>query len=82
MGLIVPPGGSWIKVGGETRPWKEGQCLVFDDSFEHEVQVVQGPRVVLLLHFWHPDIPEADWPRVAEEEQAIRRGAGGRVCSH
>ncbi|KAH8094297.1 peptide-aspartate beta-dioxygenase [Aureococcus anophagefferens] len=82
MGLIVPPGGSRITVGGEAREWREGECLVFDDSFEHEVEVVEGPRVVLLVHFWHPDIPRDDWPTVAAEERAIREGAGGRVSSH
>lgn len=36
VGLVVPPGLS-ITVGGETRGWTEGEAIVFDDSFEHEV---------------------------------------------
>jgi len=24
-------------VGPDTRPWTEGKCMLFDDSFEHEV---------------------------------------------
>ena len=36
LGLVVPPG-CRIRVGDEVREWKAGECLVFDDSFEHEV---------------------------------------------
>ena len=60
MGLFVPEGAT-IRAGAETRTWEEGKCLVFDDSFEHEV-VNDGatPRVILLMNFWHPDFPE-EW---------------------
>jgi aspartate beta-hydroxylase len=36
LGLRVPRGCS-LRVAEETRAWEEGKCLVFDDSFEHEV---------------------------------------------
>merc|ERR1712217_909870 len=37
--LIVPMG-SWIRVGAPPwRMWTEGEPVVFDDSFEHEVTV-------------------------------------------
>ena len=49
--------GAEIRVGGERRSWKAGQCLVFDDSFEHEVaHHGSSPRVVLLLDCWHPSL--------------------------
>ena len=56
-GVLVPPGCS-IRAGDEWREWREGECLVFDDSWEHEV-VHEGKldRVVLLLNFWHPGLP-------------------------
>lgn len=79
MGIIVPPGGSWIRAGEERREWREGKCLVFDDSWEHEVEVRDGPRVVLLCNFWHPDIQPSDWDAVADAERAVREGAGGTV---
>ena len=32
--------------------------MVFDDSFEHEVwHDGRDPRVVLIMDFWHPDLP-------------------------
>ena len=38
---------------------QEGKCLVFDDSFEHEVwHRGASRRVVLLLNIWHPDITQ------------------------
>jgi beta-hydroxylase len=51
LGLIVPPGCS-MRVGAETREWREGECLVFDDTIEHEVwHRGDRPRVILLLDF-------------------------------
>lgn len=65
LGLVVPPGCS-ITVGGDTRGWTEGEAIVFDDSFEHEVThagtLEDGPRVVLMMNVWHPALvghPEA-----------------------
>ena len=57
LGLVVPSGCT-IRTGGETRTWEEGKCIVFDDSWEHEV-VHSGAedRSVLLINFWHPDLP-------------------------
>jgi beta-hydroxylase len=51
LGLIVPEGCS-MRVGSDTREWKEGECLVFDDTVEHEVwHRGDRPRVILLLDF-------------------------------
>jgi aspartate beta-hydroxylase len=48
-------------VGTETRWWEEGKCLVFDDSFDHEVwNLSHKPRAVLLVDFWHPDLMPAE----------------------
>lgn len=34
------------------------KVMVFDDSFEHEVwHNGTAPRVVLIMDFWHPDLP-------------------------
>ena len=34
------------------------EVIVFDDSYEHEVwHRGQGARIVLLINFWHPDVP-------------------------
>jgi ornithine lipid ester-linked acyl 2-hydroxylase len=54
LGLAVPDGCA-LRVTDETRTWKEGECLVFDDSFEHEAWNRSSvPRTVLLIDFLNP----------------------------
>ncbi|MGH9348305.1 MAG: aspartyl/asparaginyl beta-hydroxylase domain-containing protein [Vicinamibacterales bacterium] len=58
LGIRVPEGAS-MRVGDRTVSWREGTCVVFDDSFEHEVwNPTAEPRVVLLFDILHPDLPE------------------------
>lgn len=54
--LIVPQGCA-IRVGNETRSWREGEALIFDDSFEHEAwNKSNDTRVILLFEIWRPEI--------------------------
>jgi aspartyl/asparaginyl beta-hydroxylase (cupin superfamily) len=56
LGIRIPDGAS-MRVGEENRPWREGRCSAFDDSWEHEV-FNDSPyaRAVLLLDVWHPEL--------------------------
>ena len=56
LGLVVPEGNIRIRCGDEPpRRWAEGEVLVFDDSYEHEVwNETDQPRLVLILDLWHP----------------------------
>lgn len=49
-----------IRVADETRGWKTGRFIVFDDSFEHELWFegasANKMRLVLVLDLWHPEI--------------------------
>ena len=68
---LVIPGKCGIRVGDVTRMWKPGQCLVFDDSFEHEAWNRSDEiRIVLILEVWHPDLAEF-------EKEALRRTITG-----
>ncbi|XP_055688759.1 aspartyl/asparaginyl beta-hydroxylase isoform X2 [Lutzomyia longipalpis] len=59
LGLHVPPG-TFIRVAEETKSWREGKMLIFDDSFEHEVwHNGTDVRLVLIVDIWHPDLTEA-----------------------
>lgn len=52
--LVVPRGCS-LTVGGTTRRWQPGRCLVFDDSFLHEaVNPSDRWRFALIVDVWHP----------------------------
>ena len=61
LGIRIPDGDCGLKVGGETRVWQEGRCIVFDDSLEHEAwNHTSEPRIVLIIDFWHPDLTPAE----------------------
>jgi ornithine lipid ester-linked acyl 2-hydroxylase len=54
LAIVVPQNEKLcaIEVNGETRYWKEGKTLVFDDSFEHEAwNDSDEVRVVLFIDF-------------------------------
>jgi aspartyl/asparaginyl beta-hydroxylase (cupin superfamily) len=88
LALVVPPG-CHIRVGPDERTWEEGELLVFDDSFEHQVwNHSDHTRIVLFLNFWHPCFsPEeiavlerlrtayerSPFGRIHEDNQAVRR---------
>jgi tetratricopeptide (TPR) repeat protein len=66
LGLEVPPG-CGVRVGGVESGWQEGRCIVFDDSFPHEVwNDGDRRRLVLVLDLWHPDL--------ADDEVALLAG--------
>ena len=52
-GVVVAKEDCWISVSGETRCWEEGKLLIFDDTFEHEVQNnTKELRIVMILDFY------------------------------
>ncbi|HET6525950.1 aspartyl/asparaginyl beta-hydroxylase domain-containing protein [Sphingopyxis sp.] len=64
---LIVPDGCGLRVGAETRSWREGELLIFDDSFEHEAwNRGTSDRTILLFEIWRPDI-DAD-----EREQLTR----------
>jgi aspartate beta-hydroxylase len=57
LALKIPQGDCAIRVGNEEQSWEEGKCIVFDDTFEHEVwNRTNEERLVLLVDLWHPDL--------------------------
>ncbi|MBD1555159.1 aspartyl/asparaginyl beta-hydroxylase domain-containing protein [Pseudomonas typographi] len=57
LGLIIPEPQEQcrIQVGEETRHWQLGECLVFDDTYRHQVwNDTDGMRVVLFLDIERP----------------------------
>lgn len=74
--LDVPPG-CWFRVGAETRYWKEGEALVFDDTIEHEaLNPSDQLRVVLIFDVWHPDLTAPEREAIAGViESEMQNGA-------
>ncbi len=57
LGLLVPEPREKcrIRIGNDYRSWTEGQSLIFDDTFNHEVwNDTDGYRVVLFVDFARP----------------------------
>jgi len=51
MGLKVPKGEkAHIRVGPETRHWKEGKCLLYDTTYEHETFNASEDEERIVLH--------------------------------
>ena len=75
--LIVPEG-CWFRVGAETRPWREGEGFVFDDTIEHEAANPSDRlRVVMIFDLWHPDLSETEKRAIAGIIAADGAPAGG-----
>ena len=56
LGIEVPKD-CWLRVGDQIMTWREGECLIFDDSYVHEVwNDSDKRRVVLVIDIWHPDL--------------------------
>jgi hypothetical protein len=58
--LIVPPH-CGFRVAAETREWRVGELMVFDDSVEHEAwNDSDEDRLVLIFDVWRPDVSEEE----------------------
>ncbi len=67
------PAGCTFSVDGVEHPLQEGQCLAFDDTFEHELWNRSDlPCAVLSFDVWHPDLTAAERAAVA----VLTRGIG------
>jgi ornithine lipid ester-linked acyl 2-hydroxylase len=57
LGLRIPEpsDGCRIRVDNDVRHWKEGESLIFDDTYDHEAwNETDGVRVVLFVDFVRP----------------------------
>lgn len=58
---LIAPEGCALRVGNDTRAWREGEMLIFDDSIEHEAwNRGTSDRIVLLFEIWRPEISDED----------------------
>jgi len=54
--LLIPSHCS-LTVAGEQRPWHEGECLIFDDTYEHEARNdATSDRIIVLMDAWNPHL--------------------------
>ncbi len=56
---LIVPDNCTLRVGNDTRGWREGECLIFDDSFQHEAwNRSDSVRAVLITEIWNPFVPD------------------------
>ena len=76
---ILVPDGCGLRVGGQDVTWTEGEILVFDDSFVHEVwNHSDDVRIVLFFNAWHPCLSADERTALAELRRAYNNTPVGR----
>jgi aspartyl/asparaginyl beta-hydroxylase (cupin superfamily) len=69
--LIVPPG-CGFRVGGETRQWRPGELLIFDDTVEHEAwNDATSDRIILIFDIWRPELDESERAAIVKMFEAV-----------
>jgi len=67
LALEIPSNNCEMRVGNDTRKWIQGECSIFDDTYEHEVwNKSNTSRTVLMFDFFHPELTN-------KEIEALRR---------
>ena len=52
---------SRIRVTNQYKTWKNGEMIIFDDSFDHEVwhdDPKNRTRLIFIMDIWHPQLTE------------------------
>ena len=53
------PDGCSMRIGETQVKWQEGEIMIFDDSFEHEVwNLSNKERLIFIVDIFHPDLSE------------------------
>lgn len=74
---LVVPDGCALRVGAETREWRVGEALAFDDTIEHEAwNRSAAPRAILIVDAWNPYLSETDRDGVRTLTDVIESHAG------
>ncbi|CEG00908.1 Aspartyl/Asparaginyl beta-hydroxylase [Ostreococcus tauri] len=62
LGLDVPEGQCWMKVGEFKKDWVNGGGMIVDTSFVHSTanESDSKTRYVLIIRFWHPELTLAE----------------------
>ena len=77
--LVAPttPRPAAMRVASEEVEWEEGEVLVFDDSYEHEVwQRADADRIVLIVDIWHPTLDHETIEGMVPLEELVREVLG------
>ncbi len=75
---LIVPDGCYFRVGNETRPWREGEAWVFDDTMNHEAwNDSDAYRVILMIDIWNPYLTLAERELIGELLNGVSDYYGG-----
>lgn len=58
---LIIPDGCGLRCGNETRHWKSGEMLIFNDSIDHEAwNNSSQDRYVIIFFVWRPELDTAE----------------------
>ncbi|MES1263713.1 MAG: aspartyl/asparaginyl beta-hydroxylase domain-containing protein [Peristeroidobacter soli] len=58
---LMIPDDCALRVGGEDHHWREGEVVMFDDTYEHEAwNRSDRTRVVMIFDLWNPFLSQAE----------------------
>jgi aspartate beta-hydroxylase len=64
---LMIPDDCALRVGGEDHHWREGEVVVFDDTFEHEAwNRSDQTRAVMIFDLWNPFLSQPERAVLAE----------------
>ena len=70
---LIVPDGCRFRVGNDTRPWREGEAWVFDDTIDHGAwNDSDQHRVILMIDIWNPYLSQAERELVGELLNGVR----------
>lgn len=76
--LVVPPNCALNVIGAGEHHWKEGELMMFDDTFEHEAwNRSDQTRIILLMDCWNPHLTPIEKVAV---KQMIETISGLHLC--
>ena len=69
---IVALDGCGLRVGGQDHRWRDGETLVFDDSFQHQAwNDSDTVRLLLVFQVWHPELTAMERRALAASFSAL-----------
>lgn len=76
---LIIPSKCGIRVGGETRNWRRGECLVFNDTFLHDAwNESEQDRAVLIFEVWNPHVESAEIAAIQSLYSRLHQWRAGR----
>jgi aspartate beta-hydroxylase len=69
---LIVPADCALRVADAEHAWREGEVVVFDDTYEHEAwNRSASPRIVLIFDVWNPHLTEVERESLAALVPAI-----------